>query len=244
MPIAGEETEGAVPDVNEKMLMAGIVPTGTRCYEQVGIPGGSLLPREAELLSARTVSKRREEFAAGRTCARNALDLLGVPQMPILRGKQNEPLWPKGVVGSITHCKGYCAAAVTFLNLCGAIGIDAEPNESLPSDVLGLIARQREQEWILNANNDEICWDRLLFCIKESIYKVWYPLERRWLDFDQAEVEIQAETSTFKAALLCPTSICPHVIEGRFCASDSLLLACASVPGIIHKQESILPVFY
>jgi 4'-phosphopantetheinyl transferase EntD len=79
MPIAGAETEGAVPDVNEKTLMAGIVPTGTRCYEQVGILGGSLLPREAELLSARTVSKRREEFAAGRTCARNALDLLGVP---------------------------------------------------------------------------------------------------------------------------------------------------------------------
>jgi 4'-phosphopantetheinyl transferase EntD len=227
-----------VLDVSETALMANIVPPGARYYEQVGIPGGSLLPSEAELLTARTVSKRREEFTAGRTCAREALTLLGVPQIPILRGKQNEPLWPEGVVGSITHCKGYCAAAVAPLNLCGGIGIDAEPNESLPSEVLRLIARQREQDWILNANKEEISWDRLLFCIKESIYKVWYPLERRWLDFDQAEVEIDAGTRTFKAALLCPASICPPIVEGSFCASDSLLLACASVPGIIHKQES------
>jgi 4'-phosphopantetheinyl transferase EntD len=228
-----------VLDVSEKELIANIVPTGARCYEQVGILGGSLLPSEAELLGPRTVSKRMEEFAAGRTCAREALTLLGVPRTPILQGKQNEPLWPEGVVGSITHCKGYCAAAVASLNLFGGIGIDAEPNERLPPGVLRLIARQREQDWILNANNNEICWDRLLFSIKESLYKVWYPLEGRWLDFDQAEVEIDAGTRTFKAALLCATSICPPIVEGRFCASGSLLLTCASVPGVIHLQPSV-----
>jgi 4'-phosphopantetheinyl transferase EntD len=220
-------------DVSEKTPMASIVPTGIRCYEQMGILGGSLLPSESELLGPGTVSKRRAEFTAGRTCAREALALLGVARMPILRGKQNEPLWPEGVVGSITHCKGYCAAAVAPLNLCGGIGIDAEPNESLPRGTLGLIARQREQDWIQNATKHEICWDRLLFCIKESLYKLWYPLERRWLDFDQADVEIDIETRTFKVALLCATSICPPVVKGSFCASGSLLLACASVPGVI-----------
>jgi 4'-phosphopantetheinyl transferase EntD len=225
----------AVLEVSEKMLMAPIVPMGARCYEQVGVPGGSLLPGEAELLGPRAVSKRREEFTAGRTCAREALALLGIPRRPILQGKQNQPLWPEGVVGSITHCQGYCAAAVASLDRCGGIGIDAEPNESLPPGVLHLIARQREQDWILNANQEEICWDRLLFSIKESIYKVWYPLERRWLDFDQAEVTIDAGTLTFKAALLCATSNCPPMVEGSFYASGSLLLTCVSIPGAIHR---------
>jgi 4'-phosphopantetheinyl transferase EntD len=224
-----------VLDASEEALMGNIVPTSARCYEQVGVLGGSLLPSEAELLGPRTVGKRREEFTAGRTCAREALALLGVPCMPILRGKQNEPLWPEGVVGSITHCKGYCAAAVASLDWCGGIGIDAEPNESLPLGVLKLIARQREQDWILNANEEEICWDRLLFSIKESLYKVWYPLERCWLDFDQAEVTIDPGMRTFKAALLCATSICPPIVEGSFCASGSLLLTCASVPGAVHR---------
>src|ERR1700710_434937 len=197
--------------------MAYIVPASACCYEQVGILRGSLLPGEEELLVPRTVSKRRKEFTAGRTCAREALTLLGMPRMPILQGKQNEPLWPEGVVGSITHCKGYCAAAVASLSLCDGIGIDAEPNEHLPRGVLRLIARRREQDWILNAKKNGICWDRLLFSIKESLYKVWFPLERSWLDFDQAEVEIDAGKRTFKAALLCATSICPPIIEGRFC---------------------------
>jgi 4'-phosphopantetheinyl transferase EntD len=224
-----------VLDASEKVLMASIVPTDARCYEQIGVLGGSLLPVEAELLGPRTVSKRREEFTAGRTCAREALALLGISRRPILQGKQNEPLWPEGVVGSITHCKGYCAAAVASLNWCGGIGIDAEPNESLPPGVLELIARQREQDWILNAKEEDICWDRLLFSIKESLYKVWYPLERRWLDFDEAEVTIDAGTRTFKAALLCATSICPPMVEGRFYASGSLLLTCASVPDTILR---------
>jgi 4'-phosphopantetheinyl transferase EntD len=225
----------AMLDVSEKARMANIVPTSARCYEQVGALGGSLLQGEAELLGPRTVIKRREEFTAGRTCAREALALLGMPRMPILQGKQNEPLWPEGVVGSITHCKGYCAAAVALLDCCGGIGIDAEPNESLPPGVLELIARRPEKDWILNANEGEICWDRLLFSIKESLYKIWYPLERRWLDFDQAEVEIDVGMGTFKAAFLCTTSICPPVVEGSFCASGALLLTCASLPSAVHS---------
>jgi 4'-phosphopantetheinyl transferase EntD len=217
--------------------MATIVPTGARCHEKVGVLGGSLLPSEAQLLGPRTVTKRREEFTAGRSCARAALAMLGLPRMAILRGKQNEPLWPEGVVGSITHCKGYCAAVVASLYSCSGIGIDAEPNESLPHGVLSLIGRQKELDWVLNATQDDICWDRLLFCIKESLYKVWYPLERRWLDFDQAEIEIDAGERTFKSTLLCESSKCPPIVEGRFYANASLLLACASVPGVIHKQK-------
>lgn len=70
-----------------------------------------MLPSE-EALVARAVDKRRREFATGRDCARRALSQLGWDEVPILAGPKREPLWPAGIVGSITHCPGYCAAIV------------------------------------------------------------------------------------------------------------------------------------
>jgi hypothetical protein len=80
-----------------KALMAGLVPPGITCSEQIGTLEGGLLGAEAELLSPKTVSKRREEFAAGRTCARAALAMLGLAPNVVLRGLKREPLWPEHV---------------------------------------------------------------------------------------------------------------------------------------------------
>ena len=208
-------------------LMAGLVPPGITCSEQIGTLEGSLLDPEAKLLSAKAVRKRREEFAAGRTCARAALAMLGVAPSPILRGLQGEPIWPEHVIGSITHCSGYCAAAVTSGPRYRSLGIDAEPNEALPPGVLDLIAKPEERQWVTNTADEELCWDRLLFSIKESVYKVWYPLERCWLDFHQARVEIDAGAKSFRATLDRPGRVCPRVLEGKYASTESLLLTCA-----------------
>jgi 4'-phosphopantetheinyl transferase EntD len=152
--------------------------------------------------------------------------MLGVPQSPVLQGQRGEPLWPAGFVGSITHCEGYCAAVVTSSKDYESIGIDAEPNEPLPLGVADLIAVQAEKTWLQDAPKGAACWDRLLFSIKESIYKTWFPVERCWLDFDQAIVEIDPEAGTFKGAILHPRSLFPDVIEGRYLVTNSLLLTC------------------
>jgi hypothetical protein len=64
-------------------------------------------------LMASAVPRRRAEFAAGRACARAALRRLGINGWPLLVGSKREPLWPAGVVGSITHTDGLVAAAVS-----------------------------------------------------------------------------------------------------------------------------------
>ncbi|MDP9051853.1 MAG: 4'-phosphopantetheinyl transferase superfamily protein [Acidobacteriota bacterium] len=196
--------------------MAAIVPPGVCCSEQVGELYGNLFPEEARLLSPRTVNKRREEFTAGRTCARNALAMLGSPSLPLLQGEWREPLWPQGITGSITHCNHYCAASVARVEDCRSIGIDAELNEPLESGLLSMIASDREREWISQAMDPSICWDRLLFSMKESIYKAWYPLERCWLGFEEAEIEVDVESQSFLVTLLATTSVCPAVLHGAF----------------------------
>ena len=168
--------------------MAALVPPGVTCCEQVGTLGGILLSEEAQLLSPNTVSKRRAEFTAGRTCARTALAIFGIEPAPLLRGSRGEPLWPEHVTGSITHCSGYCAAAVTLLHRYRSFGIDAEPNEALPPHVLELIARPEEQQWIAKKTTDDVCWDRLLLASRKAYTRFgirwstagWILIRRLW----------------------------------------------------------------
>lgn len=54
----------------------------------------------------------------------------------------------------------------------------------------------------LTASYPEIHWDRLLFSAKESVYKVWYPLTERWLNFEEARLSFDPAESAFRAEVL------------------------------------------
>ena len=150
-----------------------------------GAPIDALLAEERAAIAV-SVPRRREEFTIGRSCARRALQTLGQPPCPILPGFHREPIWPAGFVGSITHCSGYCAAAVAREIV--TVGIDAELDEPLPSGVLEQVAAPVELEWLRSHLNGGICWDRLLFSAKESVFKAWFPLAQRWLGFEDARI--------------------------------------------------------
>lgn len=162
-----------------------------------------LSPQE-EALVARAVQKRRREFTTARMCAHAALGRLGRPVSSILTGERGEPLWPSGVVGSITHCDGYRACAVGSSSEILTIGIDAEPHAALPDGLLGDIARPEELPALaqLEAEHPVVHWDRLLFSAKESVYKAWFPLAKRWLGFEDAVLTLDPTAGTFTARLL------------------------------------------
>ena len=102
------------------------------------------LPEEEPLI-AKSVAKRRNEFITVRYCARLALEELGVPPVPILKGDKGEPCWPDGVVGSLTHCEGFRGAAVGRHDAVRSVGIDAEPHGVLPNGVLDAISLPAER---------------------------------------------------------------------------------------------------
>jgi 4'-phosphopantetheinyl transferase EntD len=194
-----------------------------------------LFPEEAALL-AKAVEKRRREFTTGRACARRALAQLGLPATPILRGEKGEPRWPDGIVGSITHCAGYRAAVAARATDLASVGIDAEPHGPLPDGVLDAVslAEERAQLVDLASLAPEVPWDRLLFAAKESVYKAWFPLARRWLGFEDAAITIDPDGRTFEAKLLVPG---PDVagqpltgFTGRWLVRDGLVLTAIAVP--------------
>ena len=203
------------------------MPAGVHSVELRGDePAERLLPAEDAALGA-VAERRRRDFTAGRHCARRALAALGREPEPILSGAHREPRWPAGVLGSITHCEGYAAAAVARRGAIVALGIDAEPHDVLPAGVLGMIACDEERAWIAAADPGT-CWDRLLFSAKESVFKAWFPLARRLLDFTDAVVDIDPRNGGFAARLLVAA---PDVdrrplprLEGRFAIRDGVVL--------------------
>jgi 4'-phosphopantetheinyl transferase EntD len=151
------------------------------------------LPEE-EALIARAVDKRRNEFVTARHCARVALEQLGLPPAPILKGEKGEPQWPRGVVGSLTHCTGYRGAVVGRSPAVRSVGIDAEPHDVLPDGVLNAVSLSAERREIA-ALPVGLHWDRILFCAKEATYKAWFPLTERWLGFEDAHISFDLDAA-------------------------------------------------
>lgn len=194
----------------------------------------SLFPEEAAVI-ARAVDERRREFTTVRACARIALARLGAPAVPILPGLERAPTWPAGIVGSLTHCIGYRAAAVAWADQVVTVGIDAEVHAPLPAGVLELIAGPEERDALgdLTTVRPAVCWDRVLFSVKEAIYKAWFPVARAWLGFDDARVILDPDAGTFSAHLLVsrPGIGGGSLAEwsGRFRVGDGLIVAATAV---------------
>lgn len=192
--------------------------------------------REEEAVIAKAVDKRRREFTTARACARAALAKLGIPPVPIVPGLRGAPQWPHGVVGSITHCAGYRASAVALDRDIVTIGLDAEPHDVLPDGVLRAVASAGEQARVasLAAAIPRICWDRVLFCAKETVYKAWFPLTGRWLGFEDATVDFDPANCTFSARLLVDGPVVNDNVltgfEGRWLVSDGLILTTIVIP--------------
>lgn len=203
----------------------------------------SLFGREAEIVAG-AVEKRRREFGTARACARDALGQLGLPPREILSGSRGEPLWPEGVVGSITHCDGYRGCAVGRRSDFAAIGIDAEVDAALPSGLLGDIALPEERRALAALAREDAApsWDRLLFSIKESVYKAWFPLAGRWLGFEDAQVTIDRGGRSFAARLL----VRGPVLNGRevsgfagtWLVAEGIVLSAIAVPADLGGDSS------
>jgi len=194
-----------------------------------------LFPAE-EAAVAGAVPQRRSEYATVRLCARQALAELGEPPVALVPGKRGAPRWPAGVVGSLTHCTGYRAAAVARLAQVRSVGIDAEPHGPLPRGVQQAVALPGEAVQLgeLASAYPRTHWDRLLFSAKESVYKAWYPLTGQWLGFADARVVIDPRAGTFTAEFLVPG---PQLdgreltgFAGRWLVRDGLLLTSVVIP--------------
>jgi 4'-phosphopantetheinyl transferase EntD len=149
-----------------------------------------LFPEEQALV-ARAVPTRQREFAQGRDCARRALAVLGVARCPLLVGAQREPLWPSGVVGSISHDRELSVAVAGSAGTFAGLGVDVEPDEPLTSEVAARIWSHEEAahagaSGLLPVANAA----KLVFSAKEAVYKCQFALTQCYVGFHAVRVEL------------------------------------------------------
>jgi 4'-phosphopantetheinyl transferase EntD len=191
------------------------------------------LLEEERVLVQNAVEKRVHEFTAGRHCARLALRKLGVLDFPILRGARNAPIWPKEIVGSITHCPGFASAVVCPSSVLLGVGIDTEIAEPLPVGISETIITSKEQQ--LSADLPRgVAWDRVIFSAKESLFKLWYPLTGSWLDFHDAHIFLDPGEMRFSVEILIPHHGFFSSAQGRVHIAEGLIFT-----SVFIQQRSI-----
>jgi 4'-phosphopantetheinyl transferase EntD len=150
-----------------------------------------LLPRERDG-KERWAEKRLREFAAGRQCARLALQRLGYPPSPLLSLPDRRPDWPSGVTGSITHCAGLACAVVAPVKLVRSLGVDVEVVDAVEEHLWSRVLNAAERLWLETCPEQERrLWATVIFSAKEAFYKCQYPVTAKWLEFEDVQVALQ-----------------------------------------------------
>jgi 4'-phosphopantetheinyl transferase EntD len=187
-----------------------------------------LYPKEY-LHIASAVTKRKNEFSSGRLCARRALASLQISSCEIPAGPMREPMWPAGVTGSISHDGAYAVAAAAFSSNVSLIGIDITLRDPLDSTLVEMICTKEEIAYIGRLTNFAAEYDpfKLVFSLKEAIYKCLFPLARRVFDFSEVSVFVLPDSQ--KACILLNGSLFPQSVEAsiqaRYCFNGNYIFS-------------------
>ena len=197
-----------------------------------------LHPHESKQME-KAVSKRRREFAAGRACARAALERLGIVDAVLLSNPDRTPAWPASVVGSISHCDAYCAAAVALRTDVVSLGLDVESRGRVDRELLERICNERERVALeALASQDGEDWAAIFFSAKEAAYKCYFPITGAFLGFQDVELRLEPARRCFEAILLREDAPSAHGVRnfhGRFSADEArVYTAVTLMPGEVQ----------
>ena len=197
-------------------------------FQSAAAPVDLELVGEENDVATRFAAGRLRDFAHGRYCARQALARLGIERAAIGMGESREPLWPDGIVGSITHSADLAAAAVCRDDAFTGLGIDCEDVGRINDAMLKRICLDTELAALAEAGYETRHADAL-FSAKESVYKCIWPVVRRYVGFHEVAVSLERESRRFSVAAASDKVDANLLsgIEGRWCMDDDRVYTIA-----------------
>jgi 4'-phosphopantetheinyl transferase EntD len=174
------------------VIIESLFPPGVAAAE-LREPGRPALLAATEAVAVATaVSKRVEEFAAGRLCARRALERFGITDFAVRAARDRQPIWPDSMVGSITHTTGFCAAVVGERAHFISLGLDTERADAVKSELWSSVCIAEELTWIdslpVAARPSAAT---LIFSAKEACYKCQYPATGERMSFSDLHITLR-----------------------------------------------------
>jgi enterobactin synthetase component D len=185
---------------------------------------------------AAAVPRRRLHYAAGRHCARVALERLGVTQAVDLSPDRHNVLrWPDGIVGSISHTDDVACAAVASAAGTRGLGIDVET--VMPPDrarrVAHLVCSPDEIDRALECGLEHHELLTIAFSFKESIFKCVFPLARKFFGYrDAAITAIDPRRGVLEGTLAIDLNalfLRQTMFPGRFALTGTHVYTCVSL---------------
>ena len=188
--------------------VARLFPGFARCAV-MPVTDGCTTPFPEELDAVATaVPARRREFVCGRASAHAALRELGAGDAPIAMGKTRAPIWPAGVVGSISHTRALAGAVVCRDVDARAVGLDLERADAvLDDEVRRLVLTSAEMVQVDALRPLDTRVAVLIFSAKECLYKVVAPLWGWSLEHQEVEIRIDLRACRFTATLAASISM-------------------------------------
>ncbi|MGZ3133657.1 4'-phosphopantetheinyl transferase family protein [Pseudomonas aeruginosa] len=221
------------------------LPTGRTSMNVLGLSPTSWL---GQSMVTGMSHKRRREFLAGRLCAFHSLSEMGVDAEFPLPAQDRLPIWPPGILGSISHCASVAVAMAAPASRFHALGIDVETliDADVAQDIWHSVGRESER----------VCLERnipcrarsltLLFSAKEALYKALYPLSRQYKDFHAAEI-ISYQTKALVLRLTedwCGSWRGGACVEVRYAWLDREVLTAVCIPRVspMHSRIAVSAV--
>jgi len=181
-------------DLLQRQLDGRLIPEVYTALDTIASAQGKLLGAEEQII-ARANNKRRQEFVAGRTLARRALQRIGYGATDIF-AKDRIPIWPPSIVGSISHCKTHAIAAVAPRCKVLSLGIDVEENQAIPPDTIDMICHAEEL-----GNSIDACYTAtLVFSAKEAVFKA-VSTTLPYIDFHDVRLQFSSASRSFLAQI-------------------------------------------
>jgi len=197
----------AICDTRPSQRLVGLFPLPVSAFEREDRADVSRL-FDVEVQAGRTFAAARlGEFAAGRACAHAALEAAGCEEPVVPSGPDRAPVWPDGFTGSITHTRGYYAAAAVDRLVYRSIGIDAESIERVTDDLWPTLLTPAEIAALMDRPGAERrCEAALAFSAKEAFYKCQSPLTQMWIDFHDVRITLDNDGDGSGAFTVHPIS--------------------------------------
>lgn len=174
-----------------------------------------------------------EATKLGRDAARAALASLRVDAGALTAGPQG-PLWPDGIVGSITHTDGTAIAIAAHIKDRTALGIDLERRDrTIGARVLRKISTEQERAWVHSA---AVEMPLVLFCAKEATYKALSRFEQHPVSF--ADVSFEPAGPGLLVGTLVPSAT---PFDSLSDVTVKTLLTGEYVVAVVEVGASLLP---
>ncbi len=188
---------GRVPEGGMGSGFEELLPFPSCCAEALAPRRTRLFPEELAQVE-HAVAERREEYETVRACAGEALGRLGLERPALVTAGGIPPVWPSGVVGSLTHTTGYRAAVVARERDARALGIDAERADRDARRIAAWLMSDAELAALgeLRAEAPGVSWDVVAASARESLYKSWFSLEGAPLLTTECAVDLALESSS------------------------------------------------